>query len=309
VPNKKKWKTKLYLGPLTFEHDFNLEDSRVFIVFESSSLGDTIAWMPYCEEFRKKHNCHVIVSSFRNDMFEKLYPEIEFVERGVVVNNIKALYRLGWFYDEDKEPVLPSTIPLQKSAANILGLDYGEMHSVIHFEPKERPYAEKYICIAPSSTAGCKLWNNPTGWQDVTDYLLGKGYEVRVLSKEEDGYMGNNYPKGATKQPEGSLKDIMKTLQESELFIGISSGLSWVAWGCEIPTIMISGFSDDYTEPRIGVNRIINKNVCNSCWNRHDFDAGDWNWCPDHKNTDRQFECSKNITSQEVINEIDKLLF
>ncbi len=35
-------------------------------------------------------------------MFENLYPNIEFVERGVVVNNIKALYRLGWFYDKDK---------------------------------------------------------------------------------------------------------------------------------------------------------------------------------------------------------------
>ena len=101
-----KWKTKLYLETLTFEHEFNLEKSRVFIVFESSSLGDTIAWMPYCEEFRKKHNCDVIVSTFRNDMFKNLYPNIEFVERGAVVNNIKALYRLGWFYNKDKEPVL-----------------------------------------------------------------------------------------------------------------------------------------------------------------------------------------------------------
>jgi 3-deoxy-D-manno-octulosonic-acid transferase len=66
-----KWKTRLFLEDLVFEHEFNLENSRVFIVFESSSLGDTIAWMPYCEEFRKKHNCHVIVSTFRNDMFEK----------------------------------------------------------------------------------------------------------------------------------------------------------------------------------------------------------------------------------------------
>jgi autotransporter strand-loop-strand O-heptosyltransferase len=172
-----KWKTRLYLKDLVFEHEFNLENSRVFIVFESSSLGDTIAWMPYCEEFRKKHNCHVVVSSFRNDMFEKIYPEIEFVERGAVVNNIKALYRLGWFYDYNKEPVLPSTIPLQKSATNILGLEYEEIYSKIYFEPKERPYPEKYVCIATNSTAGCKLWNNPMGWKDLTSYLLNKGYD------------------------------------------------------------------------------------------------------------------------------------
>jgi autotransporter strand-loop-strand O-heptosyltransferase len=148
-----KWKTKISLGEIVIEPEFDITESRVFIVFESSSLGDTIAWMPYCEEFRKKHNCDVIVSTFRNDMFKNLYPNIEFVERGSVVNNIKALYRLGWFYDKDKEPVLPSTIPLQKSATNILGLDYEEIHSKIYFEPKERPYSEKYICIAPSSTA------------------------------------------------------------------------------------------------------------------------------------------------------------
>ena len=78
-----------------------------------------------------------------NDMFKNLYPEIEFVERGSVVPNLKALYRLGWFYDYDKEPVLPNTIPLQKSATNILGLDYEEIQSKIYFEPKERPYFEK----------------------------------------------------------------------------------------------------------------------------------------------------------------------
>jgi autotransporter strand-loop-strand O-heptosyltransferase len=132
-----KWKTKFHLENLTLESNFNLENSRVFIVFESSSLGDTIAWVPYCEEFRKKHNCHVIVSTFRNEMFEKLYPNLEFVGRGVSVNNIKALYRLGWFYDKDKEPVPPSTIPLQKAATNILGLDYREIHSKIYFEPKK----------------------------------------------------------------------------------------------------------------------------------------------------------------------------
>jgi autotransporter strand-loop-strand O-heptosyltransferase len=176
-------------------NDFN----SVFIVFESSSLGDTIAWMPYCEEFRKKHNCHVIVSSFINSMFEDQYPKIEFVTRDTVVLNIKALYRLGWFYDYNKEPVLPSTIPLQKSAANILGLDYKEIHSRIYFDPKERPYPEKYICIAPSSTAGCKLWNNPTGWQEVVNHLNGLGYECVIYSREDDGYMGNIHPKGIKK--------------------------------------------------------------------------------------------------------------
>ena len=98
-------------------------------------------------------------------------------------------------------------------------------------------------------------------------------------------------------------------MQESELFIGISSGLSWLAWGADVPVVLISGFTDIYTEPLIGVNRLINKDVCNSCWSNYDFDPGDWNWCPVHKGTDKQFECSKNITSKDVIKEINSILF
>jgi hypothetical protein len=36
------------------------------------------------------------------------------------------------------------------------------------------------------------------------------------------------------------------------------------------------------------------------------LDAGDWNWCPDQKGTDRQFECTKSITGEYVIKEIEK---
>jgi hypothetical protein len=36
------------------------------------------------------------------------------------------MYKLGWFYDDNKEP-LPNTIPLQKTATNILGLEYEEI--------------------------------------------------------------------------------------------------------------------------------------------------------------------------------------
>jgi autotransporter strand-loop-strand O-heptosyltransferase len=299
-----KWKTKLHLEGLTLEHEFNLENSRVFIVFESSSLGDTVAWMPYCEEFRKKHNCHVIVSSFRNDLFKNLYPEIEFVERGVVVDNIKALYRLGWFYDKDKEPVLPSTIPLQKSATNILGLDYKEIHSKIHFDPKERPYPEKYVCIAPGSTAACKLWNNPTGWVDLTKYLAKRGYKVINVSKDGEQI------DGVENISDDSMENTKNVIFHSEFVIGLSSGLSWLSWALGKHVVMISNFTDPDHEFTINCTRITNSSVCNGCWNnpKFKFDKGDWYWCPEHKDTDRQFECHKSITADMVIDQIQLLL-
>ena len=100
---------------------------RVYISFDSSSLGDSIAWIPYVLEFQNKHNCKVIVSTFKNFLFEEVYPELEFVNPGSEVPNIYAMYKIGWFYDKNREPELPNTISLQKAASNILGLTHKEI--------------------------------------------------------------------------------------------------------------------------------------------------------------------------------------
>jgi autotransporter strand-loop-strand O-heptosyltransferase len=299
-----KWKTKLHLENVEHEHSFNLKNSRVFIVFESSSLGDTIAWLPYCEEFRKKHDCTVIVSTFKNELFEPIYPNLEFVTPGTTVNNIRGLYRLGWFYDNQREPTLPNTIPLQKTATNILGLEYKEIISKIYFEPKEKPYSEKYICIAPSSTAGCKLWNNPTGWLELTKYLSNKGYKIINISKDGEQI------DGVENISDDSMENTKNVIFHSEFVIGLSSGLSWLSWALGKHVVMISNFTDSDHEFTINCTRITNPSVCNGCWNnpKFKFDKGDWYWCPEHKGTERQFECHKSITANMVINQIQHLL-
>ena len=301
-----KWKTKLLVNDVTFEHEFNLENGRVFIVFESSSLGDTLAWIPYCEEFRKKHNCHVVVSSFMNSMFEDQYPEIEFVDRGVVVPNINALYRFGWFYDKDKEPKEPNTIPLQKAATNILGLDFTEIRPKLSFTPGKRPIDEKYITIGMSTTAGCKEWSHPNGWQTLINYLNDIGYKVAVIQKESFSGIENVLDWTGDKP----LQERMRQIYHSEFYIGLGSGLSWLAWSVNKHVVMISNFSEDGHEFTDNTTRITNPLVCNGCWNNPNFkfDKGDWYWCPVHKGTDRQFECHKSITPEMVINQIQHLL-
>ena len=294
-----------------YEYDLDFKGKQAMICFESKSLGDNLAWIPYVEKFRKENNCEVVCSTFHNDLFKSEYPNIKFVLPGTSVDNVYALYRLGIFYDDKrnidytKHITDPKKEPLLKVASDILGLSYEELRPKLKKLGKKK---QKRVCIGIHSTAQCKYWNNPTGWQDVVDYLKNEGYEVRLLSKEEDGYMGNTNPTGITRQPSGSIEKLIKTLQESELFIGISSGLSWLSWATETPTIIISGFTDVDLEPIDGVTRIINKNVCNSCWSNHDFDPGDWNWCPELKGTENQFECSKSITSTQVIDKIKKLI-
>lgn len=308
------WRVEIKSDNFYTNYDFNLKNQRVLICFESKSLGDSLAWIQYVEKFRQVHDCKIICSTFHNDLFGPQYPEIEFINPGGFVNDLYALYRLGVFYETNvnydtfKHPMNPFKVPLLKIATDILGLDFEELKPKLPNLGKKK---NKRVCIAIHSTAQCKYWNNPNGWQDVVDFLIEKGYEVRLLSKEEDGYMGNKTPKGVKRQPidEISIIDTIKTLQESELFIGISSGLSWLSWASGTPTILISGFTDDYMEPENGITRIINKEVCHGCWHDHTFDPGDWNWCPINKNTNKQFECSKSIESLDVINKIKSILF
>jgi autotransporter strand-loop-strand O-heptosyltransferase len=286
------------------EEDINFNNKKVFISFDSSSLGDTISWLPYCEEFRIKHNCEVVVSTFKNFFFEKLYPNIKFVQPGSVVNNIHGMFKIGWFYDNNLEPEYPSSIPLQKAITNILGLDFKEIQSNVYFEPKERPYNEKYICIATNSTAGCKLWNNPNGWTELVKYLKDLGYKIINISKDGDKL------DGVINLKDDSMLNTMNVIHHSEFVIGLSSGLSWLSWALNKHVVMISNFTESDHEFTINCTRITNPLVCNGCWNNpmFKFDKGDWNWCPEHKNTERHFECHKSITSEMVINKIQHLI-
>lgn len=296
----------LETNKIVFTEKYDLTNKRVFITLESSSLGDTMAWVPYIEEFRKKWNCSVVCSTFHNGLFVDQYPELEFVAPGTVVHGIYATYRIGLFFnngsiDYNKHRKNPTKISLLEIATDILGLEYKEVRPRLRKPNSEK---KKRVGIGVHSTAQTKYWNNPTGWQELTDFLTSKGYEVVILSKEEDGYMGNTYPKGAIRTQVGTLDELIDKMHSCEFFVGISSGLSWLAWALNIPVVLISGFTGEYLEPTDNVIRIINKSTCNDCWGRHKFDPGDWNWCPDHKGTPRQFECSKSITGKMVINKI-----
>ena len=306
------WKTKVWEnGELIYENTINLEGKRVYISFASKSLGDTMAWVPYVEEFRLKHKCELIVSTFMNYLFSDQYPDIQFVEPGDVVMNIHAQYRLGWFYKEDGSvdyDMAPSDYkkqPLQKTATDILGLEHTEIRPKLKLPNVSK---KKKVGIGFHSTAQSKYWNNPDGWQKVVDYLTSLGYECMIYSKEGDGYMNNNYPKGVTIFEGGNLQEVINDLSTCEFFIGLGSGLSWLAWACELPLVLISGFSEKWAEITLDTYRVINEDVCHGCFNSERLDAGDWNWCPLHKNTDRMFECTKRISSDMVIREINKII-
>ena len=308
------WKIVIYEnGKLWKEHYYDARGKRVYVALDSKALGDSLAWFPYVDEFRKKYDCEMVTSTFMNHMFVEQYPNIEFVEPGVSVENLYAMYSIGLFYNEDsvinglKNPSDPKHQTMQKMCSDILGLDFVEVKPLIKKRVIEKPQ-QKQITIAIHGTAQPKYWNNPFGWQEVVDWLNGRGYSVKLLSKEGDNYMGNRIPTGVFQHPTGPIEGVMDEMLKSDAFIGIGSGLSWLSWSLNVPTVLISGFSYKWAEMSDCIRIGAPAGKCEGCFNRLRLDAGDWNWCPDHKDTPRQFECTKSITSEMVIKELEKFL-
>jgi autotransporter strand-loop-strand O-heptosyltransferase len=288
----------------------NLEGQRVLISLESKSLGDTIGWTSYAVEFAKKHNCKVVLSTFHNDWFKGLdaYKDIEFIEPGTATGCV-AHYYIGWFRDDkggwknfDKHPRQCNTIPMQATASDILGLKFKELNYGLNFPKKERPIQGKYVVIGPNATAGCKEWKYEY-WVALTKLITQMGYQVVSLTKNEfhiDNTINMyNHP----------MESVANILHHADLFIGLGSGLSWLNWALGKHTVMINGFSEKNHEFTSRVTRIMTDN-CFPCWTNPNFtfDAGDWDWCPIWKGTDKQHICQKSITPQMVMSKIKPLL-
>ena len=283
-----------------FNQQLNLKDQRVFINLDSKALGDNIAWIPYVEEFRKKWDCKVIVSTFWNDLFRDQYPELEFVNPGSVANNLYAQYKIGCNdndYTRNKNNWRET--PLQKVAADILGLDFKEIRPKISVTPIPRP-GRRFVCISDHSTMQSKYWNCPGGWQAIVDYLNDLAYDVVAVSKD---------PTGLTKlipingKP---IEDSAAIINNCEFFIGVGSGLSWLAWALNKSVIMISGFSDPYTEFIDNNYRISPpQGICHGCFNDKTLEfTRSWDWCPRNKD----YECTRTITPEMVKEKIDYLI-
>jgi autotransporter strand-loop-strand O-heptosyltransferase len=270
-----------------------LANKTVFIVLDSKSLGDTIAWAGYALEFQKKHNCHVVMSTFWNKILD--YPELELVEPGASVN-CYALYRIGWKWDENKEPVLCNTIPLQQAASNILGLEFKEIKPKLKFEVYHR-FGKKNVVIATNSTMGCKFWTKE-GWQKVINYLCQNGYDVINVSKEDNPF------DNCTKIHDTSIEYTMQVINNADLFIGLSSGLSWLAWALNQKVVMISNFTE--ADHEFDCYRVTKPDVCNGCWNDPKIKLDPyWDWCPRNKD----FECQRSIPASMVIDKIKEAGF
>lgn len=288
--------------------------SKTLISLLSDAIGDTIACVPYISEYQKKTNNEVYYSI--NDslifLFGDLYPNINFIGRDYDIS-FDDIIKLDYiFYDS-----------IQGGYAKQLGFDDPKYIRPKIIKPDlTRSIKNKYISMSVHSTSQLKYWNHPVGvkaqplsvnWTELSKYIRKKGFTPVVVDKYDTFGVPpyfNGLPSKTNNKINKSLVEILNIINHSEFYIGLSSGMSWVAHALGKKVVMIANFTEDWNEFDINLPdyiRITNKSVCHGCWNnpQYTFDKRDWYWCPLHKGTNRQFECHTSITPGMVISALE----
>jgi autotransporter strand-loop-strand O-heptosyltransferase len=301
-----------------FQRDYCAADEEVLIQFPVGTLGDIVGWFPYAVRFQQDHGCRLTcaMSELLIPLFRDAYPHITFVTHEQVdPSKFYATYSIGLFFDDADcvwQPCDFRLVGLHRTAGYILGVDPEEMPPKVVLKDTSRPIAEPYVCIAAQSSSQAKYWNNPGGWLEIIKFLKASGYRVVCIDKQPfhgTGIVWNQMPHGVEDQTgDRPLAERARWIKHADFFVGLSSGLAWLAWAVGTPVVMIAGFThptNEFATPY----RVVNYHACNSCWNdvRHRFDHHDFLWCPRHKGTPRQFECTRLITADHVKSAIHRI--
>lgn len=295
-----------------FSHTFNPHGQTVLFHCSSNAIGDTLAFLPYARLYREKFAAKVVcwVADYLQELIHYLYPDIPLVDE--LPADCYASYYLGtWIGGPYGSPVDGRTYPLWKIAGAISGL-YANPPITPRPLACPRLFPEPYVCIGVEASTPRKGWHYPGGWDTVVRTLQNAGLRVICIDRHSlsraDGYE-TRLPAGAEDMTgEISLLERAKVLTHAACFIGLSTGLSWIAHAVGCPVVLICGFAEDYHEFPTPY-RVFNQLACHGCLHdRHvNFLAANI-VCPYYQGTQRELECSRTIHPDMVLDAITRAI-
>jgi len=282
----------------------NWAGAHVLLHLDSFCLGDTICFSAYLTWFIQHHRPRqVTVTTFFPELITSHHDQAQVVSAYLQPGSpteISADVIVNVGYDKSN---LDHTLGgMSWAAKSCMQLPQETPIGRPWVVPRWRQMVPGKISIAPESLKKIARWDwqGSTGWQRVIDELNLQGRSVHAVSFENtlglERLAGNHH----------SNPDLMAALDhilESELFIGLSSGLAWLAWAYEVPVVMISGFTKEHNE--FPCWRVIEPRACTGCFNTF---MNIKSHCPLFAGTDRENECHHRITPELVIAEINKAL-
>ena len=294
-------------GELVFSHTFDPRGLDVFFDLSATPLGTSFMYLPFLEQYQRETGCHAVcrVKEQLKPIVARYAPDLALADamrpEDYAVYYVELFHSEPFFSPDDCRRLswdqaacsvlhvheVPPMLSCQPSSVPDLGPAPADVAS-------EGPGVGKYICIAVQASGIEKCWLYPEGWDAIVAALKADGYRVLCIDRdrvmEAHGYCVH-IPSGA--------EDFTGAKPLQACFLGASSGLAWVARVAGCPVVMISGFTLPQTEFHTPY-RVWNGAACHGCYNDPRVD---WHtsFCPYHGGTERELECSKKITPQQVL--------
>lgn len=278
----------------------SLEGLEVLLHLDSFCLGDTICWGSLVPKFFEHHKPKKLtITTFWPELFGHS-DKFEFMDAvGSSTIICDKILTAGY----DKHSVEHTTHGMPYAAKVSLKIPQDSAHDRTVFKPYTADRQPNKVVIAPESTKVISRWDykgaDMYGWQELVDKLVARGLDVHDISYEQILCLRNTQKH----KQNDDISVVLRHICESRLFIGLSSGLAWLAWAYQIPVVMIAGFTKHFNE--FPCYRVTNEYACNGCFNVFpDIKSS----CPLFKDTAREHECHRTITPDMVMAQVEKAL-
>jgi len=282
----------------------------------SHALGDTLACVPVVDYYRKVYsveNINFDCAEWLWSYLSPVYPFLNFCK----IDNPDIV--IDYHFD----------LPVQKGFAYDLFQIPKEMKYDFHwefiepkifFEPKPKYIMNEYFTFSIHSTAQVKYWNSGSRaeqsesprWRDLCLLLHNIGIQGVMVDKHYgfgNAPHWNEPPKNCKVVIGRPFDEVLNTIYHSKFYVGLSSGLSWVALALGKKTCMIAPWTypdNEFGESNENHIRVKSNSHCTDCWTKYSvqFDKNDWYWCPQKKDTTEEFICSSSISAKDVFQEL-----
>ena len=304
------WQLDVYYGgALAFSHVFDPMGQKVFFVDCSTALGDSLVVLPYLRAFRERYgaevSCHL--PEYLYGFAQRLLPGIEW--RETWPEDCYATFYFGAAIDAPAlSPEDGRLVPMEELGHLLFGVPRPRQRLI--WPAGKRQITEPYVCIGVQASHPAKGWHYPGGWETIVAALRKAGYRVLCIDRERENE-ANGF---VARMPDGAedftgnrpIEERAELLSHADFFIGLGSGLSWLAHFVGCPVVLICGFSESWYEFDTPY-RVYNRLACHGCLNdvREPYFQ---NPCPRQPHgSDKILECQKTITPRMVLDAIWRL--
>ncbi len=237
-------------GSFVFGHVFDPEGQKIRLFFNSNAIGDMLSFFPYIAIARAWFRASEVYCTIDERMKEicgRLFPDVRLREKAE--ENTYATYFLNASVDYSA-PMDARMLSMAHMGQAILGMPVPAKR--VSWISMKRTIPGPYVCIGVQASSVGKGWLYPGGWDEVTEYIKSLGYRVLCIDRDkkmqETGFT-LEMPVGAEDYTgDRPLLERADMLHHAEFFVGLCSGLAWLAYTANCPVVMIGGFSMYWTE-------------------------------------------------------------